>query len=234
MTALLDFGLRALVLLAEDEQCAQDIVVSSRIVSVLCRFVLEGGGDAEKKTLFEDLDVQEQASRLVQVLAASSWPSLASELVDQGAMDMLFAVAGSRGLSDGRTKQQACLSLSTVLGSLSRSNPQHSPLIPPGKGPSTEWLARFSKRTHSSTSTEWLARFSSSLPGHGTESGVLEECLASFLQYMEYMVHDVRTGRGEDLLGGGPGDALAVAVNFVEVAVNIVAAIQTLLLRQAR
>jgi hypothetical protein len=51
---------------------------------------------------------------------------------------------------------------------------------------------------------------------------------------MEYMVHDVRTGRGEDLLGGGPGDALAVAVNFVEVAVNIVAAIQTLLLRQAR
>jgi hypothetical protein len=216
--------LRALVLLAEDEQCAQDIVLSSRIVSVLCRFVLEGGGDAEKKTLFEDLDVLEQASRLVQVLAltgegaVSSWPSLASELVDQGAIDMLFAVAGSRGFSDGRTKQQACLSLSGVLGSLSRSKAQHSPLIPRGKG----------------RSAEWLARFSSSLPGHGTESGVLEECLASFLQYMEYMVHDVRTGRGEDLRGGGPGDALAVAVNFVDVAVNIVAAINTLLLRPAR
>ena len=202
LTALFDFGLRALVLLAEDEQCAQDIVLSSRAVSGLCRFVSKGGGDEEKESLLEDLDVQEQAGRLVQVLATSV-PALASELVWQGALDMLFAIAGSRDFSDGRTKQQACVSLSSVLSAISGSKAQKTPPV-------------------AGMRAEWLTRISSSLTGHGTDSGVLEECLTCFTQYF---VHHMRAGPEEASLM--PRDALVVAGNAV-------AAIHSLRRRQAR
>ena len=136
-TAVVDFSMRALTVLAGEEHTASSLIRSGAVSTVRDALLSQGGdeghdgdgrvgdeaGSGRVERMMDDLDVQDQGCRLLEALALNGRGNV--DMLQQGAMSLLLAVLRKRGDSDGRVKQQCCAAISGMLNTL----PPHLPYV---------------------------------------------------------------------------------------------------------
>ena len=180
---VLDSCMRALVPLAQNDAGARELILQSRSIAALNAAIRS---DEEEDGLVSDLDVQEQACRLIDVVAATSQDE-ALLVVQQGALHLLVSMVGNKGVTDGRVREQACMSLSFLLQ-----------VLPPDL--SLSWASE----TYQDGLE--LARMSSSIRMHSHQANVMEACTRALL------LHSIRR---VPALAPAPTDIARIANDLV-------------------
>ena len=155
---VLDSCMRALVPLAQDDAGARELILQSRSIAALNAAIRS---DEEEGGLVSDLDVQEQACRLIDVVAATSQDA-ALLVVQQGALHLLVSMVGNKGVTDGRVREQACTSLSFLLQ-----------VLPPDF--SLPWASETDQNGLE------LVHMSNSIRMHSHQANVMEACTRALL-----------------------------------------------------